>query len=148
MEANPELIADHYTEAGLDEEAVEFWREAGDLAVARSAPKEAIAHLGQALALLKRFPASPHRSRTELGLQTTLGAALIAARGFAAPEVGEAYARAQQLCQELGDDAAALPGAVRPLDLPHRTRRDGRSARGRRRDAAAGRMSRATAGRG
>ena len=109
MEANPELIADHYTEAGLDEEAVEFWREAGDLAVARSAPKEAIAHLGQALALLKRFPASPHRSRTELGLQTTLGAALIAARGFAAPEVGEAYARAQQLCEELGDDARRLP---------------------------------------
>ena len=109
MEANPELIADHYTEAGLDEEAVEFWREAGDLAVARSAPKEAIAHLGQALALLKRFPASPHRSRTELGLQTTLGAALIAARGFAAPEVGEAYARAQQLCEELGDDARRFP---------------------------------------
>ena len=109
MEANPELIADHYTEAGLDEEAVEFWREAGDLAVARSAPKEAIAHLGHALALLKRFPASLHRSRTELGLQTTLGAALIAARGFAAPEVGEAYARAQQLCEELGDDARRFP---------------------------------------
>ena len=109
MEANPELIADHYTQAGLDEEAVEFWREAGDLAVARCAPKEAIAHLGHALALLERFPASPHRSRTELGLQTTLGGALIAARGFAAPEVGEAYARAQQLCQELGDDARRFP---------------------------------------
>ena len=109
MEANPELIADHYTQAGLDEEAVEFWREAGDLAVARSAPKEAIAHLGHALALLERFPTSPHRSRTELGLQTTLGAALIAARGFAAPEVGEAYARAQQLCEELGDDTRRFP---------------------------------------
>jgi predicted ATPase len=109
MEANPELIADHYTQAGLDEEAVEFWREAGDLAVARCAPKEAIAHLGHALALLERFPASPHRSRTELGLQTTLGGALIAARGFAAPEVGEAYARAQQLCQELGDDSRRFP---------------------------------------
>ena len=109
MEANPELIADHYTQAGLDEEAVEFWREAGDLAVARSAPREAIAHLGHALALLERFPASPHRSRTELGLQTTLGAALIAARGFAAQEVGDAYARAQQLCQEIGDDSRCFP---------------------------------------
>jgi class 3 adenylate cyclase/predicted ATPase len=109
MEANPELIADHYTQAGLDEEAVEFWREAGDLAVARCAPKEAIAHLGHALALLERFPASPHRSRTELGLQTTLGAALIAARGFAATEAGEAYARAQQLCQELGDNTRRFP---------------------------------------
>jgi class 3 adenylate cyclase/predicted ATPase len=109
MEANPELIANHYTQAGLDEEAVEFWREAGDLAVARCAPKEAIAHVCHALALLDRFPASPHRSRTELGLQTTLGGALIAARGFAAPEVGEAYARAQRLCQELGDNARRFP---------------------------------------
>jgi adenylate cyclase len=109
MEANPELIADHYTQAGLDEEAVEFWREAGDLALARCAPKEAIAHLSHALDLLERFPPSPHRSRTELGLQTTLGGALIAARGFATKEVGEAYARAQQLCQELGDDSRCLP---------------------------------------
>jgi class 3 adenylate cyclase len=109
MEANPELIADHYTQAGLDEEAVEFWREAGDLAVARCAPKEAIAHLGHALALLERFPASPHRSRTELGLQTTLGGALIAARGFAVDEAGAAYARAQQLCQEVNDDVRCLP---------------------------------------
>ncbi len=109
MEANPELIANHYTQAGLYEEAVEFWREAGDLAVARCAPKEAIAHLSHALALLDRFPPSPHRSRTELGLQTTLGAAQIAARGFAAPEVGLAYARAQQLCQELGDRNRRFP---------------------------------------
>ena len=109
MEANPELIADHYTQAGLDEEAVEFWREAGDLAMARSAPREAVAHLGEALALLERFPASLHRSRTELGLQTTLGAALVAARGFAAQEVGDAYARAQELCQEIGDDTRCFP---------------------------------------
>ena len=98
MEANPELIADHYTQAGLDEEAVEFWREAGDLAVARCAPKEAIAHLRHALALLERFPASPHRSRTELGLQTTLGGALIAARGFAAKEVGRQPTPARSSC--------------------------------------------------
>ena len=55
MEANPELIANHYTQAGLDEEAVEFWREAGDLAIARCAPDEAIAHLGNALAILESF---------------------------------------------------------------------------------------------
>jgi predicted ATPase len=109
MEANPELIANHYTQAGLDEDAVEFWREAGDLADARFAPKEAVAHLSHALELLDRFPASPHRSRTELGLLTTLGGALIAARGFAAPEVGAAYVRAQQLCEEIGDDARRFP---------------------------------------
>ncbi len=109
MEANPELIANHYTQAGLDEEAVEFWREAGDLADARCAPKEAVAHISHALQLLERFPASPHRSRTELGLLTTLGGALIAARGFAAPEVGEAYVRARQLCEQIGDDARRFP---------------------------------------
>jgi len=109
MEANPELIANHYTQAGLYEEAVEFWREAGDVAEARFAPKEAVAHLSQALALLERFPASSHRSRTELGLLTTLGGALIAARGFAAPEVGETYLRAQHICEELGDHTRRFP---------------------------------------
>ena len=148
MEANPELIADHYTQAGLDEEAVEFWREAGDLAMARSAPREAIAHLGEALALLERFPASPHRSRTELGLQTTLGAALIAARGFAAQEVGDAYARAQQLCQEIGDDTRCFPALFgRWIFLTARAEIE-RGARGRRRDAAARRASGATAASG
>ncbi|HEX5796388.1 MAG TPA: AAA family ATPase, partial [Geminicoccaceae bacterium] len=103
LENHPELIAHHCTEAGLDEEAVEFWREAGELAMARSAAKEAVAHLTSALQVLAKFPDGPHRNRTEAGLQISLGAALIAARSFAAPETGQAYERAWQLCRRLDD---------------------------------------------
>jgi predicted ATPase len=109
LENRPELIAHHCTEAGLDEEAVEFWREAGQLAISRSAAHEAVAHLQSALHILARFPESRHRDRTELGLQTSLGGALIAARSFAAPETGRAFARAWELCQRVGDGDRLWP---------------------------------------
>jgi class 3 adenylate cyclase/predicted ATPase len=109
LESRPELIAYHCTEAGLDEEAVEFWREAGELAGSRSAAHEAVAHLSSALEVLAKFPESRHRNRTELGLQTSLGAALIAARGFAAPETGQAYERAWQLCRQLDGGVEQMP---------------------------------------
>ena len=109
LENRPELIAHHCTEAGLDEEAVEFWREAGELAIARSASHEAVAHLESALRILARFPESRHRDRTELGLQTSLGGALIAARSFAAAETGRAFTRAWDLCQRIGDEGRLCP---------------------------------------
>jgi predicted ATPase len=109
LENQPELIAHHCTEAGLDEEAVEFWREAGELAISRSASHEAVAHLQNALAILGRFAECHFRDRTELGLQTSLGGALIAARSFAAPETGEAFLRAWELCQRLGDERRQWP---------------------------------------
>jgi class 3 adenylate cyclase/predicted ATPase len=109
LENRPELIAHHCAEGGLDEEAVEFWREAGELAIARSAAHEAVAHLESALRILARFAESRHRDRTELGLQTSLGGALIAARSFAAPETGRAFARAWELCQRIGDDSRLCP---------------------------------------
>ena len=109
LEHRPELIAQHCTEAGLDEEAVEFWREAGELAIARSAAHEAVAHLQAALRILARFPESRHRDRTELGLQTSLGGALIAVKSFAAPETGRAFVRAWELCQRIGDESCLCP---------------------------------------
>jgi class 3 adenylate cyclase/predicted ATPase len=109
MKTRPELVAYHCTEGGLDDEAVELWRAAGELAMSRSAAHEAVAHLTSALEALARLPASGDRNRTEIGLQTDLGAALIAARGFAAPETGRAYGRAWQLCREQDLDAEHLP---------------------------------------
>jgi len=109
LATNPELIAHHCTEAGLDEEAVEFWREAGETALSRGAPQEATTHLENALRLLERFPDSVPRKRTELGLLTALGGVLIAARGFAAAETGRTFERAWGLARELDDYAARFP---------------------------------------
>ncbi|HEV7515266.1 MAG TPA: AAA family ATPase, partial [Thermoanaerobaculia bacterium] len=90
-EARPELLAHHYTEAGLSERAVAYWLQAGRRAGERSANLEAIGHVERGLALLPGLPAGPERDRRELDLRTVLGAALVLARGFAVAEVEENY---------------------------------------------------------
>jgi TOMM system kinase/cyclase fusion protein len=102
-ETQPELLAHHYTEAGLGEQAVGYWQRAGQRALERSANLEAVTHLTRGLEVLKTLPDTPQRLQHELALQTTLGPALMATRGNAAPEVGHAYARARELCQQVGE---------------------------------------------
>jgi len=109
VEAEPELVAHHYTEAGLNEQAVGYWYQAGKRATERSAYKEAISHLTTGLTLLRTLPEGLARHQRELPLQTTLGAATLMVRGHAAPEVEAAYKRAHVLCQKLGDTQDMLP---------------------------------------
>jgi class 3 adenylate cyclase/predicted ATPase len=99
----PELLAHHYTEAGLGEEAVAYWQRAGRRALERSAHLEAVTHLTWGLEVLQTLPEAPQRLQQELDLQTTLGPALSVAKGFAAPEVERSYTRARELCQLVGD---------------------------------------------
>jgi class 3 adenylate cyclase/predicted ATPase len=99
----PELLAHHLTEAGHSAQAVGYWQRAGERAVARSANLEAISHLKTGLAVLQTRPETAERMRQELLLQTTLGPALMNTKGFAAPEVEQAYARARALCQRVGE---------------------------------------------
>jgi predicted ATPase len=109
IEEEPELLAQHCTEAGLVKQAVDYWRRAGQQAVARSAMAEAVTQLTKGLEMLERLPAGRERQRSELGLQLALGQASIAAKGFAAVETGRAYARARQLCRELGEMPELFP---------------------------------------
>jgi class 3 adenylate cyclase/predicted ATPase len=102
---HPELVAHHYTEAGLLEQAIPYWRQAGERAAHRSACVEAVAHLTKGLALLQGLPDTPERVEHELAFQTALGPVLIATRGFAAPETGTAYARARELCERGGESS-------------------------------------------
>ena len=64
---------------------------------------EAIAHFTEGLALLQELPNTPERPQQELLLQTSLGPALMATKGFAAPEVERTYARARELCLQMGE---------------------------------------------
>ncbi|MBA2963115.1 MULTISPECIES: AAA family ATPase [Ramlibacter] len=107
-ERQPELLADHYTEAGLDAEALRFWEAAVRRAASRSAHAEAIAHADRALAVLARMPAGEDRARLELRLQLLLAARLIATRGYGSERVERAYARAMELARLLGDESAAM----------------------------------------
>jgi len=108
-EAQPELVAHHYTEAGLTEQAVSYWHKAGQRASERSANVEAIARLRQGLELLKTLPETPERTRREVDMLIALGVSLIATQGQAAPEVGQTYTRARQLCQPLEDLQRLIP---------------------------------------
>src|SRR5207253_10848912 len=103
-ETQPELVAYHYTEAGLNQQAIAYWQRAGQRAMQSSANLEAIRHLGKGLELVKTLPESPERLRQELNLQLALGPALIATRGYVALEVEGAYTRALELSQHLEDE--------------------------------------------
>jgi predicted ATPase len=100
-EAQPELLAHHYTEAGVTGQAVAYWYKAGQRASERSAHLEAIAHLRQGLALLQTLPETPERTQHEVDILIALGALLIATKGPTASEVEQTYARARHLCEHL-----------------------------------------------
>jgi class 3 adenylate cyclase/predicted ATPase len=102
-ETQPELLAHHYTEAGLIKQAIPYWQQAGQKAVQRSANLEAVSHLTKGLEVLKTLPDTPARVQQELTLQLALGAPLMATKGYAAPEVAMVYTRARELCQQLGE---------------------------------------------
>ncbi len=100
-------LAEHFVRGGDAPRAVQYLRHAGENARQRSAYQEAIAHLTRGIEVLGKLPDTVERARREVDLQTTLGLTYMAAKGYATPEVGTAYARALALCQQL-DDAAQL----------------------------------------
>ncbi|MGC2203319.1 MAG: AAA family ATPase, partial [Stellaceae bacterium] len=108
MDSQPELIAQHYAEAGLVEKAVAYWGKAGHRSAARSAMAEAAAQLQKGLDQLKLLPDTRERLKQELEFQNASGAALLAVRGYAAPETGHAYARARELWEQLGSPSEFL----------------------------------------
>ncbi|MFY9969771.1 MAG: adenylate/guanylate cyclase domain-containing protein [Roseiarcus sp.] len=104
VEAEPELLARHFTQAGLTASAIEYWGKAGDLALRRSAFKEAIAHLGKAIEMTEALTASAEKTSGRLRLHVSFGNAMIAAHGHGAPETAAAFRDAS----ELGAGAADL----------------------------------------
>ncbi len=144
----PELVAYHYTEAGLPEKAVDYWHSAAHRALERSANVEGVRHIMQGLAALEtlstnidtpelrtdarhhddsdRVMSAEAAERRELELQTTLGTALIATKGYASPEVEVAYTRARELLEtlekreetSLEDETDVLLDPIKDLRFP------------------------------
>jgi len=107
--APPELVAQHYTQAGCTERAVHYWQRAGEQASDRSAYLEAVSHVTTGLELLKTLPETPERIQQALTLWIALGAALLITKGHAAPEVEHAYIQARALCQQMGETSQLVP---------------------------------------
>jgi len=117
-ETTPEILAHHYTKAGLTEPAIDFWVRAGDLARRRTASSEAIAHLDRALRLLQSLAEGPDRDRRELRIQNSRAAAVIIGKGYKDPEVEQTYARAEVLAERLEEGEERF-WAVRGLRAHH-----------------------------
>lgn len=105
VSAHPELIAAHYTDAGMIEQGILYWQRAGRKALERSANQEAIRHLTKGLELLTRLPETQEHLQQELLLRATLGPAVMLAKGFASLDAQNVYNRARTLCQHVSDDA-------------------------------------------
>jgi class 3 adenylate cyclase/predicted ATPase len=108
-EAQPEVLAHHYTEAGLNEQAIACWQQAGQHALDHSAYVEAIAHLTRGLEVLQTLPNTSEHRQQELTLRVALGAALLATKGHAASEVKDVYDRARELCRQVGETPHLFP---------------------------------------
>jgi len=101
-DAEPEVLAHHYTQAGMLEQAMPFWLKAGQLALSRMALSSAIAHLESGLRLINSLPASPQRNDWELQLRTTASVAWEAFRGWPAPQITDVLLPALTLAKRSG----------------------------------------------
>ena len=118
VNTQPELLAHHYTEANCPAEAIAYWLKAGAAAAKQSANVEAIDQFGKGLELVAALPGPRERAERELDLQVALGPALFATKLGSHPDIGRTYARAWELCQQLGDDTRGFT-ALRGLMLHH-----------------------------
>ena len=108
-DTQPELLAHHYTEAGLTEQAIGYWQQAGQRASQRSANAEAESHLTTGIRLLLSLPDTPERAQRELYLQLALGPVLMATKSIGHVDTERAYTRAHALCQQLGETPELFP---------------------------------------
>jgi class 3 adenylate cyclase/tetratricopeptide (TPR) repeat protein len=99
-ENQPELLARHYTEAGLVEKAASLWGKAGQRSLARSALVEAIAQFSRALDQIATLPATPALRREEIKLQVALLQPLMFVKGITVPETTAAVERARLLIEK------------------------------------------------
>ncbi len=102
-------LAHHYGRSDNIEKAIEYLGLAGRQASQRSANVEAIGHFTKALDVLQTLPNTPERSQQELSLQVSLAVPLTVSKGWSAPEVGKVYARARELCAQVGETQQLFP---------------------------------------
>ncbi len=128
VETQPELLAHHFTEASLTEQALSYWHRAGLRAVERSAYVEASRHLTMGLELLATLPDTLERAQQELEFLLALLPALTATKGDASPEVERLLVRAYALGHQLGA-SQPLFGVLSGLCSSHLFREELQTAR-------------------
>jgi serine/threonine protein kinase/tetratricopeptide (TPR) repeat protein len=105
VQSQPELLAHHYSSAGLASQAIGYWREAGRRSQSRSSHAEAVGHFTRGLEQVSLLAESPARDAIELDFQANLSVSLIASRGYASPDLESVHARARDLAERIGDSS-------------------------------------------
>lgn len=103
VRVEPEVVAHHYTQAGKSLQAAAYWVAAAQRALDRSANLETLGHATKGLEVLFAAAPSPESHRLERDLEILRGAAYRALRGFASADTERSFARARELCEQLGD---------------------------------------------
>jgi class 3 adenylate cyclase/predicted ATPase len=109
LQMQPELLAHHYSMAGVVPRAILFWQLAGQSAIERSAHTEAIHHLEAGLELLMTLPADEKRDQQELSIRVMLGVPLMNRMGWGALELVANYERALSICHCIEDSPHRFP---------------------------------------
>ncbi len=117
-QAQPELVAYHYTAAEIAEKAIPHWIQAGHRAMTRYENQEAVRHLTAGRELVASLPQGRERDAVELSLLVPLGHALNMANGYWAPEGEAVLSRASELCDSI-DDVQPLILALMGLSSTH-----------------------------
>jgi predicted ATPase/class 3 adenylate cyclase len=104
-----ERLAHHALRAELWEKAVDYLHQAGKKAAARSATREAVATFEQALDATRHLPENRQAIEKAISIRLDLGPLLIAAMGYAAPEVEQNYSCARELCEQLDATPQLFP---------------------------------------
>jgi class 3 adenylate cyclase/tetratricopeptide (TPR) repeat protein len=76
-EMQPEVLAQHYTAAGVHAEALSYWQRAGQLAFEHSAYREAVGCCEQALSALSHLPETRATREQAIDLRLALRSALL-----------------------------------------------------------------------
>jgi class 3 adenylate cyclase/predicted ATPase len=100
VERQPEVLARHFTEAGLIERAAHLWAKAGQRSLSRSALIEAVEQLSRALAHSAALPSNAALRREQIKLQVAIINPLMHVKGYAAPETKAAVEQARQLIEQ------------------------------------------------
>ena len=95
----PELLAHHYTQAGLADQAISFRLKAARNAAARLAYAEAKANLDLASELLEEIPVGEARDKYEIVVCIERGELMRRSIGYASPESGDAFKRAEEILE-------------------------------------------------
>jgi class 3 adenylate cyclase/predicted ATPase len=109
VSTEPEVLAYHFSQAGLVPAAIKYWQAAGQRATERAGNVEAVGYFDKAIALVQTLPETPQRDQQELMLLIGRGLPLTAIRSYAAADVGDNYRSAHALCKRMGAAPQIFP---------------------------------------